>query len=129
MLVCVYFRMDTQSSHVGMYIFSYVRTDFIFAFTYLRTYTSGFHVCVCVYMYMYAAFCIYLRICTQSLGGCVCGYVYAHRVCMCLCSYICTGTQNLHVLVCISAYTYTEFTWMCVHGIKIRACTHVRGTG
>jgi len=34
---------------------------------------------------------------------------------------------ELHVL-CIFAYLYTEFTWMCVHGMIVSACTHVRGT-
>jgi len=48
--VCVYFRIDTQTSHVGMYVFPYIRTEFMFAFTNLRTYTQGFHVCVSVYM-------------------------------------------------------------------------------
>ena len=32
------------------------------------------------------------------------------------------------VLVCIFAYMYTEFTWMCVHGMIVSACTHVQGT-
>jgi len=30
--VCVYFRIDTQSSHVGMYEFPYIRTGFMFVF-------------------------------------------------------------------------------------------------
>jgi len=35
---------------------------------------------------------------------------------------------ELHVL-CIFAYMCTELTWMCVHGMIVSACTHVRGTG
>jgi len=30
--VCVCFRVDTQSSHVGMYVFPCIRTGFIFVF-------------------------------------------------------------------------------------------------
>jgi len=41
--------------------------------------------------------------------------------------YICRYTE-LHVW-CIFAYMYTEFTWMCVHGMIVSACTHVRDTG
>jgi len=36
---------------------------------------------------------------------------------------------ELHALMCIFAYMNTEFTWMCVHGMIVSACTHVRGTG
>jgi len=91
--VGVYFRIDTQSSHVGMYVFPYIRTEFMFVFIYLSTYTQGFHVCgICTRRLILV--CKYLRVCTQSLCGCVCGYVHTHRDYMCLCSYICISTQS-----------------------------------
>jgi len=34
--VCVYFRIDTPGSHVGMYVFPYIRTEFMFVFLYLQ---------------------------------------------------------------------------------------------
>ena len=42
--VCVYFRVDTQGSHVGMYVFPYIRTEFMLLFIYLE------FTCVCVYI-------------------------------------------------------------------------------
>jgi len=42
--VCVYFLIDTQSSHVGMYVFPSIRTEFMFVFIYLE------FTCVCVYI-------------------------------------------------------------------------------
>ena len=42
--VCVYIRIDTQSSHVGMYVFQYIRTELMFVFIYLE------FTCVCVYI-------------------------------------------------------------------------------
>jgi len=42
--VCVYFRIDTPSSHVGKYVFPYIRTEFMFVFIYLE------FTCVCLYI-------------------------------------------------------------------------------
>jgi len=122
----VYFRIHTQSSQVGMYVFPYIHTEFMFVFIYSRTYTQGFHVCVSVYMHMYVAFtftymytelqwvCMWLRIYIQRLHVFVFIYMYRYT--------------ELHVW-CICAYMYTESTWMCVHEMIVSACTHVRGTG
>jgi len=123
---CVYFRIDTQSSHVGMYIFSYIRNEFMFLFIYLRTYTQSFHVCVSVHMYI-----------TRRLrfGGYI--FVYVHRVWVvvyvvtyiltefvCVCVHIRIGTRSLYVLVCIClricsqslhGYVYTQNDSQCVY--------------
>jgi len=56
---------------------------------------------------------MWLRIYTQRLHVFVFICMYKHT--------------ELHVL-CIFAYMYMEFTWMCVHGMIVSACTHVRGT-
>jgi len=72
-----------------VYVFPYIRTEFMFVFKYLRTYTQGFHVCVSVYMDMYAAFTFW----------CVCIYVYVHRV---------------WVGVNVVTYIHTEIPCVCV---------------
>jgi len=56
---------------------------------------------------------MWLRIYTQRLHVFVFRYMYRYT--------------ELHVL-CIFAYMYTEFTWMCVHRMIVSACTHVQGT-
>jgi len=73
-----------------MYVFPYIRTEFMVVFIYLRTYTQGFYVCVSEYMYMYAAFtfwCVYI-------------YVYVRRVWV-----------GVYVVTCI----HTKIACVCVH--------------
>ena len=53
----VYFRIDIQSAHAGVYASPYIRTEFMFVFIYLRKYTHRVYMCVCLYR----------RICTQRL--------------------------------------------------------------
>ena len=112
--VCDCFRVDTQSSHVGVYVFPCIRTGFIFA-----------------YIHMYAAFaflvCKYGRVCPQSLGGCIWLRIYTQRLCVFVSIYVCTYTEEY--VLCISAYMWTGFTWMCVHTMIVSACTHVKGMG
>ena len=35
--VCIYFRIDAPGSHVGMNVFPYIRTEFMFVFIYVRS--------------------------------------------------------------------------------------------
>jgi len=130
--VCIFPYRYTES-HVGMYVFPYIRTEFMVVFLHIYVHTHRVSMCVClntcicmrrlhfgVYIFtcMYAEFgwvCMWLRVYTQRLHVFVFISMYRYT--------------ELYVLVCIFAYMYTEFEWMCVHGMIVSACTHVRGTG
>ena len=85
MCVCVYFRIDTPGSHVGMYVFPYIRTEFMFVFIYLRVggmwlriYTQRLHVFVLIYMYRYTeshVLCIFACMYTGFTLMCVHGMI------------------------------------------------------
>ena len=119
MWVCMYFRVFAQ----GL---------FLYLCNYVHTYRG-----VSVYMYMYAAFaflvCKYGRVCPQSLGGCIWLRIYTQRLCVFVSIYVCTYTEEY--VLCISAYMWTGFTWMCVHTMIVSACTdithtlHMKGMG
>jgi len=101
--VCVGFRVNTQSSHVGMYVFPYICTEFMFVFIYLRTYTQGFHVCVSVYMYM-----------RRRLHFGVNIFTYMSTEFGWVCIWLRTYTQRLYVFVFIYMYRYTELHVLCI---------------
>ena len=48
MCVCVYYRIDTPGSHVGMYAFPYIHTEFILCL-YIYVLTHRVYMCVCLY--------------------------------------------------------------------------------
>ena len=85
MRVCVYFRIHTQSSQVGMYVFPYIHTEFMFVFIYLRVggmwlriYTQRLHVFVLIYMYRYTelhVLCIFVYEYTEFTWMCVHGMI------------------------------------------------------
>jgi len=72
--VCVYCRIDTPGSHVGMYVFPYIRTEFMFAFIHVE------FTCGCVYVSVYIHRCMFPYTYTEFTRGYVCISVYSHRV-------------------------------------------------
>jgi len=63
--VCVYFRIHTPGSHVGMYVFTYIRTKFMFVFIYLEFSFVGVYISVYIHrVHMWV--CMYFRIFAQS---------------------------------------------------------------
>ena len=102
-----------------MYIFTYMRTEFTCVGIYLRIYTQGLyvyvyilrihtqssHVRVCIIVHIHIEFtyvCVYLTcIHMEFTRVCVHGSVYSHRVghkiYMCMCIWLRTYTESLHV--------------------------------
>ena len=111
--VCVHFRLHTPSSHVGMYVFPYMDTDFMLVFVYLE-FTCG---CVYISVYIHRVpmwVCVYFRIFAQSSCLCLYIYIHTHGVSMCVCLYTCICTRRLHFGVYIFTNMYTEFGRVCM---------------
>jgi len=99
----------------------------IYVITYIHT---GFPcVCVCIHVHVRGVriFGVYICACMSTEFGWVCMWlrIYTQRLYVFVFIYVCTYTEEC--VLCIFAYMWTGFTWMCVHTMIVSACTHVKG--